>query len=246
MVMGRNILLSTLIIFLLLPAAKTQVDEVEFANLRFGAEVSPFVSWMYTNDNKINSNGMNIGLKLGAVSEYFFTENYAITSGLGLSFNTGGTLRHEVGGDLLARSDLSREELRNLGNGTDIEYHLQYLEIPLGLKMRTREFGYVRYFVNIPVFTFGIPIKARADINAPNVMSNGENVFSDIFFFNMSWGLGGGLEYSLSTETSFIGGVYYQQSFIDLTRDRGMKNDGTREDSKGAFGLVSLRLGVLF
>ena len=246
MVKKKNILLLVGLILGMHTALQAQVDQVDFNNLRFGAQASPFVSWMYTNDNRIQSNGVNVGLKIGMVSEYYFSENYAINSGLSLSFNNGGTLRHEVGGDLLARSELSLPELHDLDDGTDIEYHLQYIEIPIGLKMRTREFGYTRYFVNIPVFHLGILSKARADIMAPNVMSNQENVYQDVFFFTLSWGLGGGLEYSLSSETSLVGGLYYQQSFIDVTRDRGMKSNGQQEDSKGSFGLLSLKFGVLF
>lgn len=244
--MTRNILLSTVLIFFLLPLSHGQVTQPEFTNLRFGAELSPFVSWMHTNDNTINTNGVNVGFRVGAIAEYYFAENYAIVSGLGMSFNNGGTLRHEVGGDLLARSEFSQEELHDLDDGTDIKYRLRYLEIPIGLKMRTREFGYIRYFVNIPVFTLSTLVQARGDIMAPNVSSNRENIYKDVFFFNLSWGLGGGFEYSFSTETSATFGLYYHQSFIDMTRDKGQKSNGMQEDSKGNMSSVSIRLGILF
>lgn len=244
--MTKNILQISVLILCFGPLLQAQTEPMELNNLRFGAHASPFVSWMFTSDNRIQSNGLNAGLKIGAVSEYYFAENYAVTSGLSLSFNNGGTLRHEIGGDLLARSELSLEELHSLGDGTDIDYSLQYMEIPIGLKMRTREFGYIRYFVNIPVFTLGALTKARADIMAPNISSNEENVTKDVFFFTLSWGLGSGIEYSLSTETSLVAGIYYQQSFIDVTGDRGQKNNDRRENSKGSFGLLALRLGVLF
>ncbi|HQU60765.1 MAG TPA: PorT family protein, partial [Saprospiraceae bacterium] len=68
-------------------------------NVRFGFQLSPAFSWMSTSTNKINTNGTNLGLKLGMVGEFYFQENYAVTSGLGFFFNTGGTLLQERPGN---------------------------------------------------------------------------------------------------------------------------------------------------
>ena len=38
--------------------------------LRLGFQLSPSFSWMSTDDNLINGNGLNLGLKLGMVGEY--------------------------------------------------------------------------------------------------------------------------------------------------------------------------------
>jgi len=217
-----------------------------FKNIRFGPEVSPQLSWLSTNDNQINSESYNFGLKLGLMGEYYFTENYAITGGLGLAFNTGGVLKHDIGGDLLGRSELSLPTLNNLDDGAEIDYNMQFVEIPVGLKMKTRKFGYISYYAHLPIFTLGILTRSRADIMASNVSSTNKNISKDTRFFNISWGFGGGMEYSLSPETSFVFGLYYQQSIIDVTRDKGTQRTGEREDSKGTFGIVSLRVGVLF
>ena len=40
-----------------------------FKNIRFGPEISPQLSWMFTNDNQILSEGNNIGLRLGLMGE---------------------------------------------------------------------------------------------------------------------------------------------------------------------------------
>lgn len=218
----------------------------EFKNIRFGPEVSPHISWMFTNDNQINSMGNNFGVRLGLMGEYYFTENYALTGGLGLAFNMGGTLKHDVGGELLSRSELSSPNLRNLDDGAEIQYSMQFVELPLGLKMKTRQFGYISYYAHLPVFTLGILTRSRGDIMASNASSTNENLSPDTRFFNVSWGFGGGAEYAVSPETSLLFGLYYQQSMIDITRDKGTLSNGEREDSKGTFGMISLRVGVLF
>jgi hypothetical protein len=235
-----------IVLFAVIFPSEGLLAQESFQNIRFGPEVSPHISWLSTNDNQINGAGNNFGLKLGLMGEYYFTENYALTGGLGLAFNTGGTLKHDIGGNLLSRSELSMPNLRDLDDGAEIDYSMQFVEIPIGLKMKTRKFGYISYYAHLPVFTLSILTRSRGDILASNASSTNENISRDTRFFNISWGFGGGAEYSVSPETSFVFGLYYQQSIIDVTRDKGTQRTGDREDSKGSFGIVSLRVGVLF
>src|SRR5699024_10340723 len=120
-----------------------------------GPQLSPTFSWMNSNDNFINPNGMNLGAKLGIAAEYHFSSQYSVVSGLNWTFNYGGNLKHDVGGNLLPRSNPNLDNpaaLENLPDDVNIRYHLQYLEIPVAFKMRTREFGYLRYYFHIPEF----------------------------------------------------------------------------------------------
>jgi len=226
--------------------SSAQLDEMDFSRSRFGVQASPVISFMYANDNQINSDGINLGLKLGLMAEYYFAETYAITSGLNMAFNHGGPMIYEVGGAFLPDSELSDESLREVADGTRIKYNLQYLEIPLGLKMRTEEFGYVRYFAEMPIFHLNILTRARGDIDGPEDRAENENISRDATFFNLTWGFGGGFEYSLSPNSSIVTGLYYHQSFVDITDDSGQKNNGRDENSKGSFGLIQLRVGILF
>ncbi len=239
-------------------------------NLRFGFQASPTFSWMNTNDNKINNNGSFpgvLGIKLGMRGEYLFTPNgsYALTSGIGFGFSQGGTLLHEIGGNFWSEAELSDTKfntgIKPLPNQVNLKYNLQYLEIPLGLKMRTTDFGYFRYFVEIPVFTLGFLTQARGAIEGVGVATEKENVRGATNFFNLSWGLGGGVEYSISEKTALVMGLYYQQGFLDVTKDSGaskatlvkenmppLENEYAvkAETSKGTLGSVVLYLGVLF
>ena len=53
--------------------------------------------------------------------------------------------------------------LHALPDGVNLKYHIQYLEIPFGLKLRTKEFGYLRYFAEIPIFSLGFKLQARGE-----------------------------------------------------------------------------------
>lgn len=231
-----------IIILTILTAGPLMAQDGSF---RFGFKTSPGLSWMNSNDNKINSNGMNLAFKLGAIGEYHFSDQYSFATGLGFGFNHGGTLLYDQGGNLLEQSSLSEQSLHSLPDGVNIKYALQYIEIPVSFKMRTQEIGYWRYYVEIPTFTFSFNTKARADIEGEGVETEDENINEDIIIGTTSWGLGAGAEYSISTTTALVGGIHFQRSFIDVKKD-GTKADGSAEDSKSTFGVISLRLGVIF
>lgn len=215
--------------------------------LRMGFQLSPSLSWMSTDDNAINGNGTTLGMRLGMMSEYYFRDNYALISGVNFAFNQGGTLRHEEGGNFWTKSELSDTALTSLPAGVNLKYHIQYIEVPIGIKMRTKEFGYIRYFAEIPLFSLGVKVQSRGDIKGTNSQDRErENIKKDVNLFNLNWGFGGGIHYALSEDTAFIGGLYYQQGFVDVTDDKAFKLSGDKEDSKGVIKSITLRIGILF
>ena len=241
-----------LIAFLSLAATAAQAQQLR-GDVRFGFQMSPAFSWMATSTNKINTSGTNLGLKLGMIGEYYFQENYAISSGIGFFFNTGGTLLHERAGNFWVNSDLP-EACRNLSRDAKLKYSLQYVEIPIGLKMRTREFGYIRYYIE-PNLGLGFRTQAKGDItNRGGEECQDLSIRSDVTLFNLFWGLGGGMEYSVSENTSLLAGLGMQFGFADVTRNNNDKafpdpDDMTitiDERSKGVIRALVLRLGVMF
>jgi len=160
--------------------------------VRFGFQISPNLTWLSSNDNTINSEGNNLGLRLGVMGEYYFSERYAITGGLGFSFGQGGTLIHETGGNFFSESDLS--EFLNTGekplpDGVQLGYKIQYVEIPIGLKMRTDEIGYFRYFAEIPVFNLSFRAQSRGSILGEGIDEEDLDINKDVTLINLSWGL---------------------------------------------------------
>ncbi|MBK7410314.1 MAG: PorT family protein [Saprospirales bacterium] len=180
---------------------------------RVGFQASPVFSWLNSDDRYINSNGQNLGIRLGTKVDYFFAEKYALTTGLSLSFNQGGLLLHDYGGDLLGKTDLP-EIYRDLPDGTNIRYNINYVDVPIGLHLLTNEiFRDVRFFFEVPVFNIGILYGAKADITGPGLEPlEGENISKDVVPVNVSWGLGGGIEYNLrgnsSGDTNLFAGVF--------------------------------------
>ncbi len=251
-----NRALTFLVALFLLPA-------VAFAqlpgDLQFGIQVSPTFSGMTTNDNLINRDGTNLGLKLGVVGEYYFGDSYSFHAGLGFHFNAGGTLFYE---DQFTRADIWRESLDNtlaagvlpdtLRGGLGFKYDMQFVEIPLGLTLRTREFGYIRYFVR-PAIHLGFLTQSRGTVQNAGFISEDEtfDIGKEVNGVNLGWSLGGGLEYSVSESTALIGGIAFQSGFADLTTDKGttVQREGRtprEDDSRGKLNSIVIMLGVMF
>lgn len=236
-----------LFVFLIALGLKSDAQDLDVDRFRFGFQVSPGVSWMGTNDNKINAAGANFSFAMGMSGEYYFAENYAFSFGLGLAFGQGGTLQSELGGNFFPNSELSDSSYYDLPSGVQSKYKIQYVQIPFGLKMRTKEIGYMRYFAEVPVFTLGIPTQSRGDILGEGLTATtNENIAPEIFPVSLSWGFGGGVEYSITEQTSIVGGVFFQSSIIDIIKNNGTLSDGKSEDSKATLSGVTFRVGVFF
>ncbi len=230
----------------------------QYNPIQFGLQLSPSFSWMTTDNNLIESDGTNLGLKLGLMAEYYFQENYSIHTGINFHFNAGGALRYddqfsEVGiwGESLAETLTNAPTAAEL-SGKTFDYNIQFVEIPLGLTLRTREFGYVRYFVQ-PAFTLGIVSGSRGSIRNASFINSSENfkISSEVNALNLSWGLGGGIEYAISTGSSLIGGLAFQSGFLDLTTDKNTRlvrdsRSPAEDNSKGKVHSLTILLGVMF
>lgn len=252
---------------------------------KFGVHIEPSVSFFASNDKDVTPDGSNLGFTFGLLGEYYFgnSDNYALVMGGNFAFGRGGTLLYEDGGRLFPDSELDAESYAVNGTGatgidgnemlltpgTKVKYSLNYLEIPVGLKLRTNELGesYMRAFFQLPVLTIGIPVSARATIEAPEVANfasstgdpvyytpekvKGENVYKDIFPLQIQLGAGAGVEFSPNQEGGLmlIGGIFYNYAFLDAVGTNELFDiNATPETNKARTGFhnVGLRIGIVF
>ncbi len=219
---------------------------------RFGFQLSPNFTWMANNERTINGNGSNLGLKVGVIGEKFISaqDNYMVTFGIGFAFNQGGTLKHDIGGDFWTNSLDEGDPLRTLPDGVNLKYGIQYIELPLGLKMRTQEFGYLRYYIE-PAFTLGIRTQARGSVDGAGGISEEDiPIKKDVAFLNLSLGIGAGVEYSIGENLSLVGGLAFQSGFTDVSKNDGVQKEAGQppvsEDSKAKINSLTIRIGVMF
>lgn len=222
--------------------------------IRFGFQASPSWSWLQTNDRKIEGVSSNWGVKLGALGEYYFADNYALTTGLGFGFNQGGSLQNGYSRwkpwDETDLSDISSD---TFALDAKLHYRVNYVEIPIGLKMRggSNEDARFKFYAEVPVFTLGFVTKGTGDIRGVNEDQRLEdvNIREEVKGLSLSWGLGGGVEYEFATSATLVAGLAFQKQFTDITRNGFVeKSPGNwdKEDSKATFGMIVFKLGVFF
>jgi hypothetical protein len=217
-------LIFLLLLFIPVHPGKTQ-------GLQFGIFVDPQVAWMSSDNNEVTSNGSRIGFNFGLALHNFFTENYAFTTGISLN-HVGGKLRH-------ADSTFFRtqEGVDTLLPGTTISYKLQYLNVPIGLTLKTNEIGYMTYFAQL-----GIDV--QFNLKAVGDESNGfedEKINDEVNLFNLGYHFGIGMEYSLGGNTSIVLGLSFSQSLIDVTKDFA-----NQPEDRIVLNNLALRVGVNF
>ena len=126
----------------------------------------------------------------------------------------------------------------NMPPGTQLTYHLQYVELPLGLKLSTREIGYSTFFTD-----FGInpmwQLKATGDTS--DGLNNKNPIFKEVTRFNVGYHGELGISYSLGNKTSLVFAAYYKNTFLDFTTDYlGKPHDNSR------INLAGIRVGFGF
>jgi opacity protein-like surface antigen len=117
--------------------------------------------------------------------------------------------------------------------GSTVHYKLQYINIPLGLKLKTNEIGYLTFFTHLGI-NGGINIKATGEVD--DFELDNENISEEISLFNLGYYIGAGAEYSIGGNSAIILGLTYTNGFIDITTD-------TDKVTQSNF---AIRIGILF
>lgn len=217
------------------------------SNFRLGLTFSPNVSWIDPDTRGVAADGNRLGFKYGVIADFNFAENYAFSSGIFLT-HTGGSVSLPS----------SAEEANGAFGNLNSEMKLQYLEIPLSLKLRTNEIGYMKYFGQIGLGT-AINIGARSDLQFVDLSGNevfnveDESISDDINLFMMNLIIGAGVEYNVSGNTAIMVGLSFHNGFTNIFDFDVVKVDrngnflpGETQKAKGFNNYISLDLGVLF
>jgi opacity protein-like surface antigen len=230
-------------LFVLPLIINAQVDKLKVSIMN-----GPTFGWMTSNDSKILTSGTKLGYKLHVEAEYLLSERYSFTGGIGLSLNQGGKLEYLQGGNLWSESlsDLSIIKGDSMPNGVILGYGINYVDFPVGFKLRTNEFGKFKFYAHLPEFMLGFKTKAKGSIKGAGINTEKENISKQATFLSLGWGIGAGAEYKISDDVSIIAGLRFTQSIIDVTDDDGRYFDGSKENSKGTINSLDLRIGVAF
>jgi len=214
--------------------------------VRFGIKLSPNMGFIRPDSKDLASNGSGFGYTFGLLSEF------PIGAEGNYRFATGVFLNNIVGKWTQEYTYVDNIGEPNKTKGLETDVKLQYIELPLTIKMMTNEIGYMRYFGQVG-FGNAINISAKANIEVPTVTgtdngtgspvvsgfttSDDEDLQNDIMLYKASLIVGGGLEYNFSGNTSLLVGVTYNSGFTNILDIEG---------EKAKANYLELTLGVFF
>lgn len=207
----KRILTGLLLIFLT-SSAFAQYNSEPYYGFRLGLTAHPTIGWVKPETGK--SNGVNLGFSYGLMADFNFAENYSFTTGLTITTINGKSTE-------LDPSPYHNASLYPATTAYDLKYMLQYVEIPLTLKLKTEKIGDVRWYGQ-----FGLSndfnIGARQDVSlAGKVLYDDLHIKKDINFYRAGLIIGGGVEYDVAKNTSVTTGLTFNNGFTDISDDKG-------------------------
>lgn len=213
--------------------------DTDMKNFRFGGTVLPSLFW-YKPDNlkKFASNGAVAKFGVLINGEYSFSGNFAIGFGIGLA-SSGGKMTFSD----TARYYFNDDAIISLADTTDLKakydhyklnnrtYSASYYILPISLKMRTNEIGYMRYFFQ-PSINIGFRNKVRCKddlttlpktgpfTSTPGQSANQNNldITKDMSFIRLSATLSAGGEYYLSGSTALVFAIGYDYGLTNVVQ----------------------------
>ena len=185
------------------------------------------VSWLKPDiDGKYGyaRKGVGFGYSAGVALDFalFGSNNYAFVTGVGVLYHTGKLTYPDV---------YSSSSGAYYPGTTTSKYELSYIDIPIMLKLKTNEIGYLTYYGEVGS-SIGIKYKARS--NWEGTYDGGADVISDsaedsdvtketnLFRFPLI--IGAGAEYNLSGNTSIVIGIIYNNGFTNAFSWGGKNN----------------------
>lgn len=135
--MKKSILFAVVMLALSLSAS------AQYNGFAFGVKMGPAFDWAGSKTNTIQNEGTRMGFRWGLVADYYFAENYAITTGLNVNY-----LRGHYSFDDMHTFAVADTSMYFLGN-VDRLYKATTFEIPIALKMVTEEFGPFSFFAQV-------------------------------------------------------------------------------------------------
>jgi hypothetical protein len=221
----------TFLLFIFLIIVPTELINAQ-EKISFGIHADPVISWFGSDIKETQNDGARPGFNFGLNFNKYFAPNYSFSTGISI-INAGGRL---------ISSETTVMEFTNFTAtvlpGEQVIYKIQYLSIPLGLKLQTNQIGYVTFFTDLgldPKFVIG----GKADI--PSLDITGEKATGELGWFNLSYHVTAGIEYSLGGTTAMVLGLNFENNFLDITED-----NGTQLNDKVTHKLMSFRIGIIF
>ena len=171
-----------------------------------------------------------LSFSYGINTEFSLAKNYAIATGLSIV----GT-KASVSYPGIYIQQVNDTVTLDLPSTVDATYRVKYINVPVALKMKTNEIGYMTYY-GLFGFDLGAKYQAKGDLTykktglTSDPTLNDEDISEKIGFFRAALIIGGGVEYNLAGNTNLVIGFTFSNGFTNYYS----KNQKTyKTDTKG-------------
>jgi len=231
----RTVKINTITVLLMLYFLTYPLRADGQQRIGLGIHIDPAISWFSSDIEAIKNHGARPGFNFGLTFNRYFSPNYSFSTGINI-LNAGGRLS----GKDTTLFELSKLETRvvKVSPNELVTYKIQYLSIPLGLRLQTNQIGYLTIFTDL-----GIDPKVviGGEVDIPSLDIKGEKATSELKLFNLSYHITAGMEYSIGGNTSMVLGLTFDNNFLDITKDNGLQ-----PSDKISHKLLLFRAGVNF
>jgi hypothetical protein len=225
-----------------LTVAALAVAPAAFAQVEIGLKVSPSIVYLRPDSpssTSFTSEKAKLSFGGGIFVDYFFGENYAFNTGLFLT-GKGGTISYN-------------DRAAAPGGGTtgvrvEQKIAMQYLEIPLTVKLFTNEVAPdTRVYFQVGG-SVAVPVQVRIDgdkyYTDPYDSNNQTKAGKHVLDIDANIIGGAGVEYQLGQSTKVLAGISYHHGLVDF--DRYFERNRGFSDVNIKNSVFALDLGLKF
>ncbi|MGA9648233.1 porin family protein [Pedobacter sp.] len=184
---------------------------------RLGLTATPTVGWIKPEQGK--TEGIGLGFSYGLIGDFNFAPNYSFSTALTITTINGKSTEINVNPYHMSSSNTNPV-------GYDLKYRMQYIELPLTIKLKTLKTDGRRFYGQFGLSNgFNISAKQNAVRNGAQVGDN-QNISDYSRFYRAGLIIGGGGEFDVSGNTSIMAGLTFNNGFTNIVKDnsRNVKN----------------------
>jgi opacity protein-like surface antigen len=194
----------------------------------------------YAVTNQKSKGNFNFGIS----ADWVLNDRYTAFSGIGIDWR---------GGTISAVHDTMNALAANYLRSTNVNYQLQYLTIPVGLKLKAAEFDKVKLFAQTGL-DLAILLSQKGDytgvlasgLPSTPIANSKLKGSASALPVNFGWSLGVGAEYKLNKNNSFYATILYRNGITDATTPQFNDNGKKFADGNIRSNTFGLRIGYYF
>lgn len=212
----------------------------DFKKFKIAFKISPNASWMAPQNQDLEAAGSSIRFGFGANVDIHFTENYAIGTGLNIDDN-GGKLKYLQAIERVNDDDKMTQYIIE----RERDYRIKNIEVPITLKLRTNEIGYITYWGQFGVgvgfrqsakandtdrYLMEFDDEAQAYVGSARDFDTFEQlqVKDDVVALRASLIIAAGIEYNIAGSTSVLAGLTFNNGFTDVLTGNAIEEKSDR------------------